>query len=316
MVEEEAQHQIKDLVIKLKVLSEGLIEERKKSQSYLARVKEYDGLLIQKDNEIQNLLKDKFDLQSKLDIEKSCQITPESNFKSVMNTLLKTKFTGQEEINQLNQENAQLKFELQRQKQKVQEQIETYDQNKAKFQTLFTIQGQKLKELEQANAKLINDNDELKQKNYEFYKRISENQTEKEIVELKVNKFKEQIESLKEKVNQLLLSLENKTNELYAKEDEVNGLKGQLALIATKMTQLKNESMNHSLSAKTFKVQKIGQFFTNTEITLVFFPNAKTNIYELLISDEGKDDIVNMLDVDYFKKNEQYLNRVDICYMV
>jgi hypothetical protein len=33
---------IKDLLIKLQVLSNGLVEERKKSQSYLNRIKEYE----------------------------------------------------------------------------------------------------------------------------------------------------------------------------------------------------------------------------------------------------------------------------------
>ena len=64
---------IKDLLIKLQVLTNGLIEERKKSQSYLDRLKEYEESLQKKDSEIVDLTKEKFDLKSKLTLEKSKQ---------------------------------------------------------------------------------------------------------------------------------------------------------------------------------------------------------------------------------------------------
>ena len=45
----------KDLLIKLQILTNGLIEERKKSQSYLDRIKELEKILQTKDNEIVSL---------------------------------------------------------------------------------------------------------------------------------------------------------------------------------------------------------------------------------------------------------------------
>ena len=81
---------IKDLLIKLQVLTNGLIEERKKSQSYLDRIKEYEDSLQKKDSEIVELRKEKFDLKSKLTLEKSKQ--GEKKADSYLSSLLKRLF--------------------------------------------------------------------------------------------------------------------------------------------------------------------------------------------------------------------------------
>ena len=71
---------IKDLLIKLQVLTNGLIEERKKSQGYLDRIKEYEESLQKKDAEIVELTKEKFDLKSKLTLENNSR-SPKENDK-------------------------------------------------------------------------------------------------------------------------------------------------------------------------------------------------------------------------------------------
>ena len=45
MLEQKGELQIKDLLLKLQVLTYGIIEERKKSQSYLQRIKEFEATL-------------------------------------------------------------------------------------------------------------------------------------------------------------------------------------------------------------------------------------------------------------------------------
>ena len=61
--------QIKDLLVKLQVLTYALIEERKKSQSYLDRISELQETLQKKETEIVELTKMKFHLQSQLSLE-------------------------------------------------------------------------------------------------------------------------------------------------------------------------------------------------------------------------------------------------------
>ena len=48
MLEQKGELQIKDLLLKLQVLTYGIIEERKKSQSYLQRIKEFEATLQKK----------------------------------------------------------------------------------------------------------------------------------------------------------------------------------------------------------------------------------------------------------------------------
>ena len=71
----------KDLLIKLQILTNGLIEERKKSQSYLDRIKELEKILQTKDNEIVSLSKAKFDLQADLTFERSKRDSKQSSKK-------------------------------------------------------------------------------------------------------------------------------------------------------------------------------------------------------------------------------------------
>ena len=61
---------IKDLTIKLQVLTNALVEERKKTQNYVTKIKEFEQMIAKKDNEIVNLNKQKFDLQSDLSLAK------------------------------------------------------------------------------------------------------------------------------------------------------------------------------------------------------------------------------------------------------
>ena len=57
MVENKQEFNIKELSIKLQVLTNALKEERKKSQNYSTKLQEYEELLIKKDNEIININK-------------------------------------------------------------------------------------------------------------------------------------------------------------------------------------------------------------------------------------------------------------------
>ena len=71
----------KDLLIKLQILTNGLIEERKKSQHYLDKIKELEKILETKDNEIILLSKAKFDLQADLTFERSKRDTKQGGKK-------------------------------------------------------------------------------------------------------------------------------------------------------------------------------------------------------------------------------------------
>ena len=56
----ERELQVRDLLLKLQVLTYGLLQERKKSQSYLDRIKELQDTLQKKETEVVDLTKIKF----------------------------------------------------------------------------------------------------------------------------------------------------------------------------------------------------------------------------------------------------------------
>ena len=47
----EENDKMKDLLIKLQILTNGLVEERKKSKNYLEKIKDLEKILQKKDNE-------------------------------------------------------------------------------------------------------------------------------------------------------------------------------------------------------------------------------------------------------------------------
>ena len=55
MVENKQEFNIKDLSIKLQVLTNALKEERKKSQNYYTKIQDFEELLVKKENEIINI---------------------------------------------------------------------------------------------------------------------------------------------------------------------------------------------------------------------------------------------------------------------
>ena len=57
---------IKDLSIKLQILTSALVAEREKTANYVAKIKEFEQMIIKKETEITNANKAKFDMQSEL----------------------------------------------------------------------------------------------------------------------------------------------------------------------------------------------------------------------------------------------------------
>ena len=143
---------IKDLLMKLQILTNGLVEERKKSQSYLDRIKEYEDSLQKKDSEIVELTKEKFDLKSKLTLERSKSTTGKKQDRKFS---LFTKGTDDEKVQKLEELVNQQKFEIKDLTQRLMEEKETFDQQKIKFQTMITLQNQQMIELKKKQQEVV-----------------------------------------------------------------------------------------------------------------------------------------------------------------
>ena len=152
---------VKDLLIKLQILSNGLIDERKKSQSYLDRLKEYEESLEKKDLEIADLTKQKFELKSKLSLEKSKTFSGK-NMDKFYSSVYNKKDSDGKKLLKLEEKLNQQNFEIKDLTQRLMEERELFDQQKIQFQTMITIQNQQMMELKKKYEKAEKEEKEKK----------------------------------------------------------------------------------------------------------------------------------------------------------
>ena len=334
---------IKDLLIKLQVLTNGLIEERKKSQSYLDRIKEHEETIQKKDTEIAQLTKEKFDLKSKLSIERSKTAPGKKNdsyLSSFINKFME-KPPDPSKVAQLEEKINQQDFEIKELNQKLMEEKESFDQQKIKFESTITYQKMQMEELKK-NA----DNPKI---NKDKEKEMEKLEKEKEAAhERQISSYKEEIESIKrkfgierdeyekklgllkrdfneqkEKIEKLEENL-NKYKESYEmKNIENSAMKSQISNLDKEIKNYKNELRNKQLAPRMFQVEKVkeGLVKGNKIMTITFQWNKHNNCCEVLfkrIKHGGKIqvDTVNIINISQFKDNDKKKETIDVVFTV
>ena len=324
---------IKDLLIKLQVLTNGLIEERKKSQSYLDRIKEYEESLQKKDAEIADLTKEKFDLKSKLTLEKSKQGPGKKNdsyLSSFINKFME-KPVDESKVGKLEEKVNQQNYEIKDLTQRLMEEKETFDQQKIKFQTMITLQNQQMTELkkkmeESKKQEIVNPapNEEI----INSYKEKIENlnrkfNMERDEYEKKISEIKSELKEQKEKSEALETGL-NKYKEAYEMRNIENGaMKKQVSDINAQLSQLRVEIKNSKFTPRMFQVERIkdGLVKNKKVMTITFTWNKKKNTCEVIfkrMKHGGKvqEDTVNIIDISTFKVADKKKETVDIVFTV
>jgi len=319
---------IKDLLIKLQVLTNGLIEERKKSQSYLDRIKEYEVSIQKKDSEIVELTKEKFDLKSKLTLEKSKQAPAKKNesyFSSFLNKIIE-KPVDDSKVTKLEEKVNQQKFEIKDLTQRLMEEKESFDQQKIKFQTMITLQNQEMAKLKQnlENIKREEPKTEdtsVHQEVIDSLKRqfnIERDEYEKKLAEIR-NELKEEKDKNEELTNNL--NYYKQINE--GKNSENIWMKKQISDLNTQLNNAKNEIHNKQLSPRMFQVERVkdGLVKNKKVMTITFQWNKNQNRIEVLFKrmkhgGKVKEDIVNIIDITTFKVNEKKHENIDVVFNV
>ena len=328
MSEPKEELKIKDLLIKLQVLTNGLIEERKKSQSYLDRIKEYEVSIQNKDSEIVELTKEKFDLKSKLTLEKSKQAPVKKNesyFSSLFNKLIE-KPVDDSKVTKLEQKVNQQKFEIRDLTQRLMEEKESFDQQKIKFQTMITLQNQEMAKLKQnlqntqREGPRIEDNS-VHQEVIDSLKRqfnIERDEYEKKLAEIKneLKEEKDRNEDLTNNLNQIKLQLDGKSSENTA-------MKKQISKLDSELNKAKIEIHNKQLSPRMFQVERIKDGIVKTKkvMTITFQWNKSQNRIEVVFKrmkhgGKVKEDIVNIIDITSFQANEKKNEYIDVEFTV
>ena len=124
----------KDLLIKLQILTNGLIEEKNKSKSYLEKIKELEKMVQKKDDEIILLTKAKFDLEADLTFERSKKTAKQNN----------KKFTKEMTLEKYEEIINEQGFKLRNLNNQIISQKELFEQQKSDFQTMLKTQSEQL----------------------------------------------------------------------------------------------------------------------------------------------------------------------------
>ena len=301
----------KDLLIKLQILTNGLIEERKKSQSYLDRIKELEKILQTKDNEIVLLSKAKFDLQADLTFERSKR-DPKQGGK---------KFTKEMQIEQYEEIINEQGYKLRTINNQLTNERESFEQQKTDFQTIIKTQSSKMEQMKLELETERKENNELRKKQNDIDEMLKKYEEEKIQYKGQFERYQlDKIEVQKKNI-ELQETIDKLRKEGVEKENQINELVKNSENLATRLNDLKSAIVNKQLTKKTFTVEQMGK---GKKIIEIIFQKKKDSDldkdeYEMVIINKQKNEVIehiNLLDISGFLINEKDKNRVDISYTV
>ena len=305
MLDEELQ--IKDLLVKLDVLTYALIEERKKSQSYLVRIKEYQDSLQKKETEVVELTKTKFSLQSHLTMElaKKNQTKKNDGYISSIISKIRERPVDQEYITELEEKINQQSFEIKDLRQRLMEEKERLIEEKMK-PVIDTESREKLQAL--TNKYNIEKGD------YEF----------------KISNLKDELN--REKKNRdVITKLKSELEEVHAecemKKVENKAMKDQVSKLDKELAKAKIDLKDSTLNDRFFQVERIKDgIVKNKKVMTVIFRLIKASKTEKGRCEcvfkrqkhggTAKEDVVNLLDFNTFKINDKKKDYLDVSFMV
>ena len=302
----------KDLLIKLQILTNGLIEERKKSQNYLDKIKELEKMLQKKDDEIILLSKAKFDLQADLTFERSKKSTKTGNKKFNKEMQLeKYEEIINEQGYKLRNLNTQLKSEK-----------ELFEQQKSGFQTMIKAQSEQLLSLKENLERERKENTDLKKKLEEINEMLKKYEIEKIKNDAIFERYQHDKIEVQKKNVELQATIDKLRKDNFEKDEQISGLVKKSEEYANRLNDMKASIMNKQLTKTAFTVELIGRGKKLIEIlfqkTKDFFDLSKDK-YEMVIKGRIKKDNeehINLLDVSEFQIHDKDKNRIDISYTV
>ena len=301
----------KDLLIKLQILTNGLIKERKKSQSYLDRIKELEKILQTKDNEIVLLSKAKFDLQADLTFERSKR-DPKQGGK---------KFTKEMQIEQYEEIINEQGYKLRTINNQLTNERESFEQQKTDFQTIIKTQSSKMEQMKLELETERKENNELRKKQNDIDEMLKKYEEEKIQYKGQFERYQlDKIEVQKKNI-ELQETIDKLRKEGVEKENQINELVKNSENLANRLNDLKSAIVNKQLTKKTFTVEQMGK---GKKIIEIIFQKKKDSDsdkdeYEMIIINKQKNEVIehiNLLDISGFLINEKDKNRVDISYTV
>lgn len=298
---------IKNLLVKVDVLKNGVLEEKKKVSELTNKIKELEEELKSKSEQIKILIQEKMD-NEKIQSEKEKLNEENKNNKSQSSAI------ANDEIRKLNEEITRLQFENETFMKKMNKTLEESEDAKHEYK-------KQIKSLSEINNSLLEEIKKLKSEKEQLQEKVnlassSSNDSirEKERFEALLSEYKkakeeaiDQLDACLEKCGKLALK-----NKEY--EDKINLLEIDGGRMALKLAEYKNMLIKVNLRNQIYHVRKAG-LVSNVEIDITFGQDKEGN-YVMRIDDEkGNVEVINIQDVESVNQIDKNKNKVEIKYM-
>ena len=311
---------VKDLIVKVDVLKNGVLNERKKTTTLAKKIEELESEIKTKTEQIKNLVQEKNDLEKKLSEKEK-----ENNSKNSPQVV--APLMANDEIRKLNEEIIKLKFENETFMKKLNSTLlESEDSKleyKSQIKSLSEINNKLLQEIKTLKSEIDTKLDIIKSLNSEkqdLLEKIrqsssvsSNSMREKEHFEALLREYKKakeeaihQLDACLEKCSKLVI--ENKTykDAIYLHEADAGKM-------AQKLAEYKNMLIKVNLRNQIYHVKKVGLVSSN-DIDIIFGQDKDGN-FVMRIDDKGKTEMMNIQDVESVNLIDSKKNKVEISYM-
>ena len=311
---------VKDLIVKVDVLKNGVLNERKKTTTLAKKIEELESEIKTKTEQIKNLMQEKNDLEKKLSEKEK-----ENNNKNSPQVV--APLMANDEIRKLNEEIIKLKFENETFMKKLNSTLlESEDSKleyKSQIKSLSEINNKLLQEIKTLKSEIDTKLDIIKSLNSEkqdLLEKIrqsssvsSNSMREKEHFEALLREYKKakeeaihQLDACLEKCSKLVI--ENKTykDAIYLHEADAGKM-------AQKLAEYKNMLIKVNLRNQIYHVKKVGLVSSN-DIDIIFGQDKDGN-FVMRIDDKGKTEMMNIQDVESVNLIDSKKNKVEISYM-
>ena len=343
---------VKELLVKLDVLKNGIISERKKNKENESHIKQLESDLYLKISQIKDLTEAKSDLEKQLELEKKKLAKKEEGFlkmasllnsstqnsgKFYINPIKNTenseennesekiiekkksekdlvKIVSNEEINKLKQEITRLKFENETLVLKLNKSMEENENKKLEFKSQLNKQKYKINYLEAELKNKDKEKTDLEEKLKQNLSKYQEFSKEREHYDILIKEYKKGRDEAIHQMNACLEKCGKLTEENQEYKDSIALHQSDATKMAEKLAEYKSMLMKVNLRNQMFHVIKIG-LISNIDID-IYFGQDKDGNYVMRIDEKDSVELINILDVDYIKQvDKSNKNKVQISYM-
>lgn len=324
--------EIKTYQLKLQVLKNALIEERKKNQvlegentQLKTQIATLEGIVNDKEKENINISKEMYELKTTLDIELSRKEGKSNDFRvsNVFGNIFQK--DNKEETQPINDEDKQKIIQITKANKELENENEFF---KKQFEAMKTesenIQTNYETRIEELDAQIKQNEFIMEEKNNQLnddMQRIEVMSSSLKIYETEKLNFDSQIKSSNDEIKKLekqiieqRLQLASTLELLTTWQIQVKTYTQENFELCNKVKQYKMAMADEGTVIQKFKCEKVG-LISNTKVEITFGLTEDSE-YVLLIQDEKKKQIINIETMEYMRRNESDKKKIDVSVFV